>query len=190
MYQKESLPGSLVEKPVVSKERKLPVGDKEEDDEGKEALSRQLHEFAAKRQGQRKLKTVRDDLEHLQRNGREESGQESEVSQVSEVQVGGDTYFVEEVSKQEMFPQLGYAYCGRVEVRGDLPEDVKKAVIAHEVGHINHDTWNELAVIGYGFAKEPVNSVKTVWFVVSNKEQRDGVVQGVLGRFRRDEYEA
>jgi len=116
MYQKESLPGSLVEKPVVSKERKLPVGDKEEDDEGKEALSRQLHEFAAKRQGQRKLKTVRDDLEHLQRNGREESGQESEVSQVSEVQVGGDTYFVEEVSKQEMFPQLGYAYCGRVEV--------------------------------------------------------------------------
>ena len=67
---------------------------------------------------------------------------------------------------------------------------MKKAVIAHEVGHINHDTWNELAVIGYGFAKEPVNSVKTVWFVVSNKEQRDGVVQGVLGRFRRDEYEA
>ena len=111
----------------------------------------------------------------------EKSAHSTTESATYKVTVSGREYRVEEVPKDVLFPELGlaniYSPDGPMSVREDLPESVKRGVIAHEAGHLRYQTRSELVAIAYGFIKEPVNSLRTVMYILGNKEQRQGLIK-------------
>jgi hypothetical protein len=89
---------------------------------------------------------------------------------------------VHHCAKVDVFPALGVADLSRnyMFIRRDLPPAVQQAVKAHEEGHLRFQTQRELVAGLYGIVKEPLNSLHTFIFCLTNAEQRNGLARMAL----------
>ncbi len=101
--------------------------------------------------------------------------------------INGQQYYVEYVSKEDIYPAYGYGGGNSVVVRQDLPPRVKKFVKTHELYHCQDKSnfggrlGRQIRAIMFPGLKDPVGLAETVWKTIINVDR----LKFYLGRIKK-----